>query len=538
MRQPESRERQRSQRDLAVAIPLVALALYAVLFAARAPAILRTLYLNADIASGPVIAQSLASAPSHTEVLLGNYPWFEALLAMSLLRLLPGHRFLWEVMPLLLALVTFALVAWGTWRVANRNAALITLAVLLAVSPAAVPVFGTWTVHGLTWLHTALLGWLAIWLARPRSRRAALTAGALVGLACGPALASDLLLIPAGFLPLWATVLARRLHQDQGAPREDARTSAWAALIASIIGGLGALVVLLVAHGQNIRGAGRLSIQVVSPDKLGHNLRVLWESLAALGNGDIFNVAFGASTLAHAICAALSIVAVAVALWAAYSAVAGGCSPSMVAHGAFWGSVIVTLIAAFVFSSAPVAVFSGRYLVGVLLGVAALLPLAPRRPIGHVVLAGAVTFVILVGVMSLLRGEMTANPDHFPTGTEAEQVARYAAGESARRGYAGYWDAAPITWASKFATGLYPVKVCGSAICPYSLHHVASWYRPHHEGRTYLVLDAGVRQQSLTSIPPVLPKPLASARIGQLQVYVFNADISGYLGPPPAGSRG
>ncbi len=523
-------------RDPLTVIPLTALAAYTVIFAAHSSAIVTTLYLNADIASGPVIAQSLASAPGHTEVLLGNYPWFEALGAMSILRTLPAHRLLWEATPFVVAVATMGMVAWGTWRAAGCRAALLTLTIGIAASPAGVADLGTWTVHGLTWAHAALLSWLAVWLAGARSHKRALGAAALVGLVCGPALASDLLLIPAGLLPLWIAALALRLrgHTRLGT---DVRIVWQGTLLATAATTVGAVLTMLVADHENIHGAGTLPIRLASAGRLGHNLRVLWESLAALGNGDIFNAAFGASTLLHAVCAGLAIVAVVIALWAARSSLLAASSASTVALAAFWATASVALLASFVFSSVPVASFSGRYLVGVLMAVAALVPLAARRLPGRALTSAAVTYFVLVGVMSLLRGEMTANPTRFPSAAEAKMVARFAAQQSATVGYAGYWDAAPLTWSSSFAAHVYPVAACAEGLCAYELHRIASWYSPRSASRSFLVLDGTVRQASLTSLPPAIGHPVAGEHIGQLVVYIFSEDIARYFGAPLRGPQ-
>lgn len=49
------------------------------MFAARPPSTVASGYANADVASGPVIARLLRSAPAGRDVALGNYAWYEAL---------------------------------------------------------------------------------------------------------------------------------------------------------------------------------------------------------------------------------------------------------------------------------------------------------------------------------------------------------------------------------------------------------------------------------------------------------------------------
>jgi hypothetical protein len=79
--------------------PVVAFAAYVVAFLAQARGIVRALYLNADIASGPVMAHLLPAAPSDREVLLGKYLWAEALALQRLLDALPADRVLLAAVP-------------------------------------------------------------------------------------------------------------------------------------------------------------------------------------------------------------------------------------------------------------------------------------------------------------------------------------------------------------------------------------------------------------------------------------------------------
>jgi hypothetical protein len=132
---------------------------------------------------------------------------------------------------------------------------------------------------------------------------------------------------------------------------------------------------------------------------------------------------------------------------------------------------------------------------------------------------------------------MTTNSSHFPTPAEAETVARFASAQHAAVGYSGYWDAASLTWASRFSIHVYPVSPCGERLCAFQLHRVASWYYPRGAARTYLVLDQAVRQISLRALPPTLGRPIASATVGQLEVYAFGYDIARDFGPPLKGPQ-
>jgi hypothetical protein len=47
----------------------------------------------------------------------------------------PGHRILWAVAPVLLALATAALIGWSAWRVAGSRAGLLSGTLVLASGP-------------------------------------------------------------------------------------------------------------------------------------------------------------------------------------------------------------------------------------------------------------------------------------------------------------------------------------------------------------------------------------------------------------------
>jgi hypothetical protein len=133
---------------------------------------------------------------------------------------------------------------------------------------------------------------------------------------------------------------------------------------------------------------------------------------------------------------------------------------------------------------------SDRYLVGLIYAAAALVPLlgAPGTLRRLAISAGASVFAF-TGLLSLLQGTVTANTGNFPSAGASAQVARIARREHLTVGYAGYWDAAPITWATHLAVKVYPVQQCGAQLCQFNIHYISSWYVPRPGLRTFLIDD-------------------------------------------------
>jgi len=97
-------------------------------------------------------------------------------------------------------------------------------------------------------------------------------------------------------------------------------------------------------------------------------------------------------------------------------------------------------------------------------------------------------------------------------------------------GYAGYWDAAPLTWASHAQVQVFPVQLCNNnALCQSPIHYISSWYvaRPHT--RSFLISDPTQPIQA----PPVedLGKPVAAHQIGAVTMYVYPYDIARRIQP-------
>ena len=204
--------------------------------------------------------------------------------------------------------------------------------------------------------------------------------------------------------------------------------------------------------------------------------------------------------------------------------------PARIAWCVFWGSSAILLSAGFIASSTPVDIESDRYLVGLIYAAAALCPCwGVRHSYADAAITAGTMVFAFTGLLSLLQGTATANIWNFPSATVSAQVARIARGAHLTVGYAGYWDAAPITWATHFAVKVYPVQQCGPRLCKFDIHYISSWYDTRPGLRTFLIDDP----TQPVATPPVaaLGTPSAVYHIDELTMYVYPYDIASRLRP-------
>lgn len=539
--------------------PLLLAGTYLLLLAVRFQAVVAAVYLNADAASAPVIG-SLAGHGSGA-IVLGNMPWYSTLLFLLGTRWVPAHRELWELAPYAMALASVGLIGWALWRVAGRWAGLVGAAVLLCASPQLLLLLFSLDDHSATWFTLALLGAWTVALhvvALPPRRWAAplaVAVGVLVALIAGCNAASDQLAVVGGLLPL---VLAGAVAW-WWRPSARSRFAALAALVTAALAALVAVVVVHEMHSHGVTYDGKITFG--SQVQVQGNLTLWWQSLAYLGNGNFFGLPLGFTGILAAACAILVLSATAVALRVSWLELragppaegivagtdaarmegqpAGPLAPSAaartsaarVAHVAYWLSAGVLVSMAYVLSSNPIYLNSDRYLVGVFYAAVALLVLlvAHHPRLRGVLVAGMLVYCF-AGVVGMAEGTATENPSHLPGSRIADDVASIAAREHLSHGYAGYWDAAPITWASHLRVHVYPVMQCPAGVCQFYLHTIAAWYRPHPGERSFLLTDP--TQLYMQSLPPVLGRPSASYRIGQVTMWVYPYDVASRIAPP------
>lgn len=488
---------------------------------------------DADAVSAPVIGQLFGAAGPHANVVLGEFGWYATLLFELGTKWLPAHIEVWQAMPYAMALAGAALATWSVWQVAGPWAAGLTAVLLICAAPDTLHLLLSMTQHGPDWFCLALLAaFLVLVQRRARSLRSIVLIGlsVVVGVIVGMSAASDPLLVLAGLVPfalaaLTAAVLVRG---------PVTMCALWVALGTLVVTAVAWVLTLVAMSGLSVAPeSGVRTTSLATAGQIGSNFRLWWQSIAVLGNGNFFGLDVSFVSVLAVACAALSIGAVVLLArigWRALSLRAED-APSPRAAGrlafmVFWCSSAVVLSAAFVLSATPVDIHGDRYLVGLIYAAAAVIPAVAA---GHAraeaaAVAGTCVFA-LSGVISMAKGTVTNDTGQLTTAAVANQVWRLAVSKHLQFGYAGYWDAAPITWASRFRVRIFPVSVCvmSTHLCPFDLHTISSWYTPR--GRRSFLLTNSTRP--LVSAPtPDLGRPSAVYHVGNLTMYVYPYDLA------------
>jgi hypothetical protein len=467
--------------------PLLFAAAYLVTLATQFNQLLASSYLNADAASAPVIGELFGERTGHPLVVLGHLGWYSTLLFELGTRWLPLHREIWEVAPYAMALCSAALVGWGAWRVAGRWAAMIAAAIMVCAGPNMLPLLFVLNDHAPTWFTLALLGAFLVLLEQNAGTLSSAWLAVLaivVGAVLGANAASDVLLTIAGGVPfLLATGCVWALHPNRRTARAGA--FALASVLVAIVSGV--LLHALMHHENVISATDPRTKLLVGAEAVGSNFKLWWQSIAVLGNGDFFGQTIGFSTALALVCAALTIGAVLLGPRIAHGELVRAIAArrrdpqkpeqsARLAWCVYWAASLVLLSAVFILSGIPEGLTSSRYLVGLIYAAAALVPLlAARGPLTRAAVTAGVTLYAFTGWLALAQQRI--GPPPSPSDQLAGAVARIASQEHLSIGYAGYWDAAPITWATHLRVKVFPVDDCdgNQHLCAFELHLIGSF---------------------------------------------------------------
>jgi len=521
---------------------------YLILMAHRLEGAIVSTNLDADAASAPVISQLFGVAPAHANVVLGEFGWYATLLFDLATKWLPHHRQVWEGAPYAMALAGAGLAACSVWQVAGKWAAGLCAVLLICASPATVGLLLSTTQHAPDWFCLALLGaFLAVLERRattlpwPLLAALVLVIGTIVGVNAG----SDPLAAIAAVAPFALALIATAIL----VPGPQSRRALWTGATTLAMVAIAWAATAIVMSALSVAPEPGLNTTTLTVGaKTGTNFHLWWRSIVELGNGHYLG---RPSTLGSAlafVCAVLSVAAVVSLPWLGWRAVRrrgvlDGASPARTGQSAdplaaataafyvFWCSSAVVLTLAFLFSAAPVDIGADRYLVGLLYAAAAVVAAAAagHRRIETAVLVGTCLFA-LGGIVSLADGATSRLRAFHPpplTAAQAQQVAQIAARHHLGIGYAGYWEASPITWASAFHVQVYPVSVCngGANLCRFDLHFISSWYEPRAQVDSFLLVD-DLTNESVNAPTPDLGRPVAVYRVGQVSLYAYGYDIA------------
>ena len=532
-----------SQARLALVLPAtiaLIVAVYVIAFLLNVRDILDSVYAHADASAPFVMAELLPDAPSNREVVLGDYSWIEALWILRGTAWLPGHHTVWELLPLISWAALVALAAGSVRLITSRSSALLTVAVLICVGYGARMVVWTLNFHGLVMLHTALLAfwltWLATrpdWLARRRSWAIAIALGLLT--AAG---VQDQMLLAVGIVPFLVTGALWTW-----------RTADWRPVVL-----VGVTAVITVAGGALLHHmANKAGIirderpfvftpggQVV--DHIGLFAGALGELVSGKSLGSLVTIAPVVAVLGMALAVLVTWV---VGLLGYRTArrlfVEGGPRAAGAALPAdivlvFWATAILATFGSWLLSGFVADVTDVRYLGTLWVGVAISLGILAERQGARVWAQIAVAGMCLFATLGVLRQIQPTVHSNFPLPPAAKAVGDFALRHGAKIGYAGNWDAFPLTWHNRFAVTLTPLQSCNDPAvptinCPPPQHRISSWYHERPSSpRSFLVLDTTQPQNPV--VDPHFGKPLATTTLGSMQVFVFDHDIARDVRPP------
>jgi hypothetical protein len=502
--------------------------------AARFRGVIATANLDADTVSAPVIGELFASAGAHTNVVLGTFGWYSALLFELATKSVPAHRQIWEVSPYAMALAGAALTAWSVWQIAGRWAAGIAAVLLICAAPQTLHALLSMTQHGPDWFCCALLSAVLVALERRSSTFSPMLLvllAVVVGTIVGVNVASDVLVTIAGLVPF---VLAVLVSYALARGPNSVRALQFTLLMLVVIGlawGItdAAMSALNVAPQQGLH-----TTRLASGTQIAGNFRLWWQSIAVLGNGDFFGRGLSFSSGLAVACAASSIAAVSLLPRVGWNELRDRVAPERLAAApgrlaliVFWCSSAILLSAAFALSSLPSDIHSDRYIVGLVYAAAAMIPVLAvgRRLTEAAALLGTCVFA-LGAITSMTEGAYTRNTAQFPSTGLAREIASVASTHHLKYGYAGYWDASAITWATHLRVQVFPVSVCdqNAHLCRFDLHVIGSWYRPRPGIRSFLLIDPA--QPLVPSPTPDLGPPAAVYHVGRIVMYVYPYDLA------------
>jgi hypothetical protein len=512
-----------------------------VLLALQARSLIRVFYLNADHASALVLPALAGDAPPGATKNLGNHAWYEPWWLMRATVGIAGHRQIWEAAPFVFGLLGIAAVAAGAWWALGRMAGLLCFVTLAAGSEAFRYVLYVPESHGLVMLHLAVLcGALLVVQQRAFTGRLTVKAMLLIGVPLSIFTAAgmtDQLLLVSGLGPL---VLAPLLCGHR------LRSPSWIVVCAFAVGVGTASVVLEILLTGAMRADGvthsPFPIAFVSAEAVVSGLEQTASSLATLGGGDFFGAPVKGVNLLSFLAGALVLLAFAAILKTASRWHRVGDSGHPRAKGkdaaremfvAYWGLVLGFVLAVFAVTSLSGLPTNERYLIGAWAAGAALVGVLASTP--------ALRVLVPVGVILIaglnLRSEIASSPPAVGPGPDlhaAAAIERFALANGAHLGYGGYWDSAPVSWATRLQVQVFPIQGCAPPgyLCPFYNNRISSWYTPRPSTRTFLLADT--RPGAAAAIAGPLASfghPIAQTEVGPgFTVYVYGHDIAADLG--------
>jgi hypothetical protein len=479
-----------------------------------------------DYGAAYVLGTAVAHGHTGGEVVLSTQGAYLSLAWAVLTHGLPFHRALWEASGALLTVVVAAVVGRSVGRLSTRGAGWLSMALILAASPDAMRVFIVPWAHNTTWFAVALLGAFLAWLhLAARSPGATVVAAVAMSLIVGVATASDHMLEPAGLAPflLAALLVARRTRDWRGVPP-----------VVAVVVGSAVVAELTEAIARSMHYVSGVPAVRIDVPMVPTHVEWLIGGVLRLGNG----AAIGHEawwrvplTAAAAVVTVLALLATARLASRSLARPGTGEDRARAAFVTYWVAGIVCMSAAYVLTTA-VPIPSDQYLGGVVLALAAVVPLLLRhRSATRGVVAGATIFIV-AGLVGLAAGDISVFNRPVESARNADRIAAFVQRHHLGVGYAGYEESGPLDWASGMRLALHPITdAFGGHLEPMNIARVAAWYRPRPDTDSYVLLAPG--DQLLTDrIPPQLPRPAHVYRVGRFTIAAWPFDIAADLSRP------
>jgi hypothetical protein len=199
-------------------------------------------------------------------------------------------------------------------------------------------------------------------------------------------------------------------------------------------------------------------------------------------------------------------------------------------HAMFWAASLLSAATGYVITSVAL-IPSDRYFLVAIPAVAATVPLLLTSRRAAWVISAAATVFIAGSIVALAANDernLTTRPAAV---SQARQIEAEVQNLHLGVGYAGYWEAAGLSWTTHERVHVYPVTDVGGHIQPMYLARAAAWYRPRPRTSSYLLLEPGDPVLA-DRIPRALPEPEREIHLGRVTLAVYPYDIAAYFQAP------
>jgi hypothetical protein len=524
---------------VALLVPLVVALVYLVILGFNIRDLLYAEYWNSDTAALPFLAELLRAHPASAPLTSISQPGYLQIDLWT--SWLPMHRLVWKWAfgPGLMVVAVVA-AGWAVARLSNRWAGLLAAALIGVVSPEVLYGYLSQTYHSSTWMGQCLLFAYAVFVLTGRAGRhrwRTVAFGVVTAVVVGFWSASDPLLALDGIVPAG---IATGVVAWAGGLRTQRRS---VIALGSVV--LGSVAALAITQGLLFDGQGWTRPAFTSsplkfadgPEML-RNLGLLLNGVLAIGNGRFPGATldprgvllFGAAFVGFC---ALVIPWVTFQRQRAVSQTTPNAGRLFAA--AYWLSVQVVLVLAFLVSEVPADMYSWRYLIPLLLAAACTVPIwADGRVRARLLIAGGSTVVLLSAVanVQLYADQLPGNLNYAQLST----LSTFLQSHGLHRGYAPYWDAFAVSWQAGGGLTVLPVMdvECPNpegVFCRMDLATSSSFYEPE-QGPTFYVYDPGA--QAPAGRPPDetrYGRPTAEYALQGMTVYVYSYDIASRFTP-------